>query len=111
MTLEIATPGSVIVTGGRRHGVALNHVKLVSPNFVVTELGTAFRFLFFSQELYQTHCLLRLFSIAAALLMAKSSLSEELLESAFPAAKFLFSIMDAHGAMRLIFSFQGSIRQ
>ena len=39
MTLEIATPKSVIVTGGRRHGVALNHVKLVSPNFEVTQLG------------------------------------------------------------------------
>ena len=39
MTLEIATPKSVIVTGGRRHGVALDQVRLVSPNFVVTELG------------------------------------------------------------------------
>ena len=55
MTLEIATPGSVIVTGGRRHGVALNHVKLVSPNFVVTELGIAFTFLGFLEFKFTIH--------------------------------------------------------
>jgi hypothetical protein len=61
----------------------------------------------FSPDLFQIHCHLHLFSIAAAPSMARSSLSEELLASAFPAAKFLFSITGARGAMRLIFSFQG----
>ena len=43
--------------------------------------------------------------------MARSSLSEELLASAFPAAKFLYLTTGARGAMRLISSFQGKKSQ